>query len=167
MTHKSFVGMNMASKNHINPSLIQQLLHGFPHALSFPLMGQISIIPWRMNEHNKPRRPPPINLTQIPLQPLVLSRFLIELSIRTQHDNMAPSNLKRVVEVGGGATLLERHRPPRIKGFEAIGVDDGEDLNLMVAFSDHPGAVAGVRLHKAAEAVPKGLMAIGIREITG
>lgn len=161
-TYKAFVSMDVASKNQVNPGIIKQFFHGLSHGFTFTLVSSISIIPRGVKQSNEPRGVGPINACQVILKPPVLVRLGVEVSVRTEHENVGPSNVEGVVKVGSGATFLERHRPASVEGGEAVRVRGWEGLDLVVAFGDHPWPPARVRLNQTTERVPKRLLCVGV-----
>lgn len=50
--HEALIGMDVACKDDIRASSVEQRLHGLPHALPLPLMRQIGVVPRRMEERD-------------------------------------------------------------------------------------------------------------------
>lgn len=61
-TYETFVGMNVAGKNDVYLSTIEQTLQGTSHFLSFTIMRLVCTVPWRVHHHHQPWRLFTVNL---------------------------------------------------------------------------------------------------------
>lgn len=169
-TYEALICVDMASEDHIDPSLVEQSFHGGLHVVGFflPPMCGVGVVPWGVDDHQDPWSSAPVNLRQVGRQPLVLIGCWVEISVRPEHDDVhATGNVERVVKVAVGTALLVRHAPPRIVGYERLGVYKGDPLDLVVSLGHHPRTLASQRLHKSAKRVPPWLDEIGVRQVAG
>lgn len=159
--------MDVAGKDDVDTRGEERVLHSFlhPHGLELLLMIAIRVVPRRVNNSHEPRRPPPVHLLQIRLQPPVLVRVRSEGRVGTEHDDVDAGDLEGVEEVGGGSRFLVRHHPPGVVGGERSPVEGLDLLDVVVAVRHHPRPPARQRLDQDPEPVPLRLVHVGVRQV--
>jgi hypothetical protein len=70
--YRSFISMDMASKDHVNLVLDEPALENHSHAFTFHIVSFISVVERHVHENNEPRCLLPINPRQLFTEPFIL-----------------------------------------------------------------------------------------------
>ena len=92
--------MDVAGEDDVHASTVEELFHGEPHLLPFPLVSGVGIVPGRMDQDDEPGCPSPVHFCQVGLQPAPLVRTGPEVGVGGKHDDVdGPGHVEGVVEV--------------------------------------------------------------------
>ncbi len=98
---RSLVRMHMASKDKVDFRGVKQALHcgTHSHLLSLIVVRCVAVVPWRMQNGNDPWREGAVYTFQVPVEPGVLRRAVLERAIAAKHDDVRGAHIERVIQV--------------------------------------------------------------------
>lgn len=118
-THRSFITMNMTSKDNVNLVLDKPWLKHDSHGFSFHVMVIVAVIPWRMKKNNQPWGLRSVHFGELLLKPIILWCVLTYKRNAEENEikNSSISHMNNTVKTAGicGNGLLQirfsRHKP--------------------------------------------------------